>query len=44
MAGFKKRGKKWEYKISRGKEKPITKVGFNTKKEAQVAASYIEAG
>ncbi|WP_193065497.1 tyrosine-type recombinase/integrase [Oceanobacillus oncorhynchi] len=41
MASFKKRGKKWEYKIS-AKPRPITKCGFNTKKEAQIAATEKE--
>jgi len=46
MASFTKRGKTWQYTISRmvnGKSKPIRKGGFRTKKEAQVAAAEIEA-
>ncbi|QKS71946.1 tyrosine-type recombinase/integrase [Paenalkalicoccus suaedae] len=45
MASFKKRGKTWQYSISRmvnAKYMPITKSGFTTKKEAQVAAAEIE--
>ncbi|WP_054028606.1 site-specific integrase [Bacillus sp. FJAT-28004] len=45
MASFVKRGKTWQYTISRmikGDSKPIRKGGFNTKKEAQVAAAEIE--
>ncbi|MEI3614727.1 site-specific integrase [Pseudogracilibacillus sp. SO30301A] len=41
MASFQKRGKTWQYTVSRrvnGKSKPIRKGGFRTKKEAQVAA------
>lgn len=41
MASFRKRGKSWEYKVST-KEKPITKGGFKTKKEAMIAAAEIE--
>lgn len=41
MASFQKRGKTWQYTIS-AKPKPIRKGGFNTKKEAQVAAAEIE--
>lgn len=46
MASFQKRGKTWQYKISRmvnGESKPIRKGGFRTKKEAQVAAAEIES-
>lgn len=46
MASFEKRGKTWQYKISRmvnGESKPIRKGGFKTKKEAQIAASEIES-
>ncbi|GEL76560.1 tyrosine-type recombinase/integrase [Tenuibacillus multivorans] len=46
MASFLKRGKTWQYSISRmvgGKYKPIRKGGFKTKKEAQVAAAEVEA-
>nr|WP_026681371.1 site-specific integrase [Priestia megaterium] len=46
MASFTKRGKTWQYTISRivnGKSKPIRKGGYRTKKEAQVAASEIES-
>ncbi|WP_080875591.1 tyrosine-type recombinase/integrase [Oceanobacillus timonensis] len=45
MASFTKRGKTWQYTISRmvnGKSKPIRKSGFRTKKEAQIAAAEIE--
>lgn len=46
MASFQKRGKTWQYTVSRvvdGKPKPIRKGGFKTKKEAQVAAAEVEA-
>ena len=46
MASFQKRGKTWQYTISRvidGKSKPIRKGGFKTKKEAQVAAAVVES-
>ncbi|MDE5054856.1 tyrosine-type recombinase/integrase [Niallia taxi] len=46
MASFAKRGKTWQYTISRmidGKSKPIRKGGFKTKKEAQVAAAEVES-
>ena len=46
MASFQKRGKTWQYTVSRmvnGKLKPIRKSGFATKKEAQMAAAEIEA-
>lgn len=46
MASFQKRGKTWQYTVSRiinGKSKPIRKSGFSTKKEAQVAAAEVEA-
>ncbi|WP_139344957.1 Arm DNA-binding domain-containing protein [Virgibacillus pantothenticus] len=45
MASFDKRGKTWQFTVSRminGKYKPIRKGGFKTKKEAQVAASEVE--
>lgn len=45
MASFQKRGKTWQYTISykiNGKQKPIRKGGFLTKKEAQVAATEAE--
>lgn len=45
MASFQKRGKSWQFTISRmigGKSKPIRKGGFKTKKEAQLAAAEIE--
>ncbi|MDQ6418706.1 tyrosine-type recombinase/integrase [Paenibacillus sp. LHD-117] len=45
MASFQKRGKTWEYRISRtvnGKRSPISKGGFATKKAAQVAANEAE--
>ncbi|MFS0647459.1 Arm DNA-binding domain-containing protein [Siminovitchia sp. 179-K 8D1 HS] len=47
MASFTKRGKTWQYTVSRrinGKSKPIRKGGFKTKKEAQVAAAEVEEG
>ncbi|WP_369379232.1 site-specific integrase [Lysinibacillus fusiformis] len=46
MASFTKRGKTWQYTVSRivnGESKPIRKSGFKTKKEAQVAAAEIES-
>lgn len=46
MASFEKRGKTYQYTISRivdGKPKPIRKGGFKTKKEAQIAAAEIES-
>lgn len=46
MASFTKRGKTWQYTISRmvnGKSKPIRKGGFKTKREAQAAAADIES-
>lgn len=46
MASFTKRGKTWQYTVSRmvnGKSDPIRKGGYATKKEAQVAASEIES-
>lgn len=46
MASFQKRGKTWQYTISRlinGKQSPIRKGGFKTKKEAQIAAAEVEA-
>ncbi|OLN21875.1 site-specific integrase [Domibacillus antri] len=46
MASFQKRGKVWQYTISRtvnGKSKPIRKSGFKTKKEAHIAAAEVEA-
>ncbi|RNC98499.1 tyrosine-type recombinase/integrase [Lysinibacillus halotolerans] len=45
MASFTKRGNTWQYAISRtidGKQKPIRKGGFRTKKEAQEAALQME--
>lgn len=45
MASFQKRGKTWQYTISRmvnGKSAPIRKGGFRTKAEAQAAAGEIE--
>lgn len=47
MASFQKRGKTWQYTISRmvnGKPQPIRKGGFRTKGEAQAEAGEIEAG
>ncbi|GGB43348.1 integrase [Lentibacillus populi] len=46
MASFQKRGKTWQYTISRmvnGQSRPIRKSGFRTKKEAQVAAADVES-
>lgn len=48
MAFFRKRGLKWEYRISyadrmTGKQKEKTKGGFKTKKEAQIAAIEAES-
>ncbi len=46
MASFQKRGKTWQYTISRmvdGKSKPIRKGGFRTKPEAKIAAAEMEA-
>lgn len=48
MAFFRKRGAKWEYRISftdrqTGKQKEKTKSGFKTKKEAQLAAAEEES-
>lgn len=46
MASYQKRGKTWQYTISRmvnGKSDPIRKGGFRTKPEAVAAATLIEA-
>src|SRR5699024_2574060 len=46
MASYQKRGKTWQYTISRmvnGKSKPIRKGGFRTKGEAQAEATEIES-
>ena len=46
MASIQKRGKTYQYTISRivdGKQDPIRKGGFHTKKEATIAAAEIEA-
>ena len=46
MASFQKRGKTWQYTVSRmvnGQSDPIRKSGFRTKREAQVAAADVEA-
>lgn len=46
MASFQRRGKTWQYTVSRmvnDKSSPIRKGGFRTKKEAQVAAADVEA-
>ncbi|MEL3962370.1 site-specific integrase [Lysinibacillus endophyticus] len=46
MASIQKRGKTYQYTVSyivNGKQKPIRKGGFRTKKEAQLAAAEIEA-
>ncbi|WP_244961038.1 Arm DNA-binding domain-containing protein [Bacillus paramycoides] len=45
MASFRKRNDKWEYRIrykELGKYKEISKGGFKTKKEAQLASAKIE--
>lgn len=45
MATFQKRGKTWQYTISRyvdGKYKPIRKGGFRTRDEAKIAADEVE--
>lgn len=45
MASYQKRGKTWQYTISRmvnGKSDPIRKGGFRTKKEAMIAAAEVE--
>lgn len=45
MASYTKRGNSWQYTISRtinGKQNPIRKGGFRTKKEAQEAALLME--
>lgn len=42
MASFQKRGKTWQYTVS-NKGKLIRKGGFKTKREAQIAASEVEA-
>lgn len=46
MASIQKRGKTYQYTVSHivnGKQKPIRKGGFRTKKEAQIAAAEVEA-
>lgn len=46
MASFQKRGKTWQYTVSRyvnGKYAPIRKGGFRTKKEAMIAAADVES-
>lgn len=46
MASFQKRGKTWQFTVSRmenGVSKPIRKGGFKTKKEAQIVANQVEA-
>src|SRR5690625_4299032 len=46
MTSLQKRGKTWQYTVSRmvnGKSKPIRKGGFRTKREAQIAAAEVEA-
>lgn len=48
MAFFRKRGLKWEYRVSfvdrrTGKKNETSKGGFNTKKEAQIAANDAES-
>lgn len=45
MASFQKRGKTWQYTVSRyidGVYKPIRKGGFRTKEEARIAANEVE--
>lgn len=46
MASIQKRGKTYQFTVSNtvnGKQKPIRKGGFRTKKEAQIAAMEVEA-
>ncbi|MCR8635778.1 tyrosine-type recombinase/integrase [Paenibacillus radicis (ex Xue et al. 2023)] len=46
MASYQKRGKTWQYTISRiinGKPEPIRKGGFTTKTEAKAAAADVES-
>jgi len=46
MASIIKRGKTWQYTVSRmidGKSNPIRKGGFRSKKEASIAAAEVEA-
>ncbi|OIK10164.1 hypothetical protein BIV60_22250 [Bacillus sp. MUM 116] len=46
MASIQKRGKTYQYTVSHtvnGKQSPIRKGGFPTKKEAQIAAAEVEA-
>lgn len=46
MASFVKRGKTWQFTVSRmvnGESKPIRKGGFATKKAAQIAAAEVDA-
>src|SRR5690625_6985848 len=46
MASFQKRGKSWQYTVSRyvdGVYKPIRKSGFRTKREAEREARKVEA-
>ncbi|WP_262393497.1 Arm DNA-binding domain-containing protein [Sporolactobacillus inulinus] len=45
MASIQKRGKTWNYTVSRiidSKPKPLRKGGFRTKKEALIAAIEVE--
>lgn len=45
LASIRNRGSSWEYTINRyadGKRRPIIKGGFNTKREAQIAAAEVE--
>lgn len=45
MASYQKRGKTWQYTVSRyidGKYRPIRKGGFRTKKEAEAEAMEVE--
>lgn len=43
MASYQKRGKTYQYTISRGKEKPIRKGGFSSIAEAKAAATELES-
>lgn len=46
MASIQKRGKTYQFTVSRvvnGKQKPIRKGGFRTKREAQIATAEVEA-
>ncbi|EJW16965.1 Arm DNA-binding domain-containing protein [Paenibacillus alvei] len=45
MASIQKRGDVWKYEVNHtedGKRKRVSKSGFKTKKEAEIAASEVE--